>query len=167
MFLLNRLPTRSVDGKTPIEAWSGLKPTSKHLRTFGSICYVHVPSVKRSKLDQKAEVGIFLGYSSMSKGYRVYSLQSEKLCISRDVVVDELSHWDWDKGIITKDEVSVKQSEVKLDSPSLSVSNSDSKVGSLGQSPPDSPILKTKSLPEIYERCNYAILEPFSYEEAS
>ena len=82
-------------------------------------------------------------------------------------MVDELSHWDWDKGIITKDEVSVKQSEVKLDSPSLSVSTSDSKAGSLGQSPPDSPILKTKSLSEIYERCNYAVLEPSSYEEAS
>ena len=92
IYLLNRLPTRSVKEKTPLEAWSGIKPTARHLKTFGSICYVHVPSVKRKKLDKKAEMGIFLGYSTPSKGYRIYNLQSEKLCISRDVIVDELSH---------------------------------------------------------------------------
>ena len=106
IYLLNRLPTKSVKQKTPVEAWSGLKPTAKHLRTFGSICYVHVPSVKRKKLDQKAKVRIFLGYSSMSKGYRIYNLQSEKLCVSRDVIVDEASHWNWNKGVISKAEIS-------------------------------------------------------------
>ena len=46
VYLLNRLPTKSVNGKTPIEAWSGIKPTANHLRVFGSLCYFHVPTVK-------------------------------------------------------------------------------------------------------------------------
>lgn len=36
-----------------------------------------------------------------------------------------------------------------------------------GESSLDSPILKTRSLSEIYERCNVAISEPNSYQEAS
>ena len=51
IYLLNRLPTKVVDGMTPIEAMSGIKPSAKHLRTFGSMCYIYVPSIKRSKLD--------------------------------------------------------------------------------------------------------------------
>ena len=68
---------------TPIEAWSEMKPTVKHFKTFGSICYTHIADAKRSKLDNKAEMGIFLGYAMSSKGYRVYNLQSKKIVISR------------------------------------------------------------------------------------
>ncbi|RVW14603.1 Retrovirus-related Pol polyprotein from transposon RE1 [Vitis vinifera] len=50
VYLLNRLPTKSVQSKTPIEAWSGVKPSIKHLKVFGSFCYLHVPSVKRGSL---------------------------------------------------------------------------------------------------------------------
>ena len=39
VYILNRIPTKSVKDKTPIEAWNGKKPSVKHLRVFGSICY--------------------------------------------------------------------------------------------------------------------------------
>lgn len=74
IYLLNRLPTKAVQGKSPLEAWSGKKPTAKHLRVFGSVCYAHIPQQKRSKLDDKAEKGIFLGYDSKSKAYRIFNL---------------------------------------------------------------------------------------------
>ncbi|TXG63370.1 hypothetical protein EZV62_010364 [Acer yangbiense] len=64
VYLLNKCPTKAVQNKTPVEAWSGRKPFAKHLRVFGSICYVHIPKEKRSKLDDKTEKGIFVGYSS-------------------------------------------------------------------------------------------------------
>lgn len=35
------------------------------------------------------------------------------------------------------------------------------------KSSPDSPLLKTRSLSKIYERCNVAISESNSYQEAS
>ena len=44
VYLLNRLPTKAVQNKTPIEAWSGQKPSAKHLRVFDSICYAHIPN---------------------------------------------------------------------------------------------------------------------------
>ncbi|KAK4386664.1 Retrovirus-related Pol polyprotein from transposon TNT 1-94 [Sesamum angolense] len=68
VYLLNRCPTKAVQNMTPIEAWSGKKPSAKHLRVFGSICYVHIPTEKRHKLEEKTEKGIFLGYSTQSKG---------------------------------------------------------------------------------------------------
>jgi transposase InsO family protein len=40
VYLLNRSPTRSVEGRMPYEAWHGRKPNVEHLRTFGSIVYV-------------------------------------------------------------------------------------------------------------------------------
>ncbi|WKA11188.1 hypothetical protein VitviT2T_028713 [Vitis vinifera] len=67
VYLLNRLPTKSVQSKTPIEAWSGVKPFVKHLKVFSSFCYLHVPSVKRGKLDERAEKGVFVGYAAESK----------------------------------------------------------------------------------------------------
>ena len=53
VYLLNRLPTKFVQSRTPLEAWSGVRPTAKHLKVFGSLCYFHVPSAKREKLDER------------------------------------------------------------------------------------------------------------------
>ncbi|TXG63524.1 hypothetical protein EZV62_010518 [Acer yangbiense] len=44
-----RCPTKAVHNKTPVEAWSGRKPSTKHLRVFGSICYVHIPKEKKEQ----------------------------------------------------------------------------------------------------------------------
>ena len=64
VYLLNRLPTKSVQNKTPLKAWSGVRPTAKHLIVFGSLCYFLVPSVKRGKLDERVEKNILVGYTT-------------------------------------------------------------------------------------------------------
>ena len=45
VFLLNRMPTKSLDGMTPFEAWHGRKPNVHYLCTFGvcSACEGHAP----------------------------------------------------------------------------------------------------------------------------
>jgi hypothetical protein len=37
--LLNRSPTRSLQGKTPYEAWHGCTPAVSYLKTFGCVAY--------------------------------------------------------------------------------------------------------------------------------
>ena len=69
----------------PIEAWSGRKPSVKHLKVFGYVCFAQVPKKRRTKLDETNEKCIFVGYSSMSKSYRLYNLKTKKIIISRDV----------------------------------------------------------------------------------
>lgn len=89
VYLQNRCCTRALQDKTPLEAWTVSKPSVKHLKVFGCICYVHVPDQKRHKLESKAEKGIFIGYNSQSKGYRIYNLETEKVIVSRDVIFDK------------------------------------------------------------------------------
>ncbi|KAK4401282.1 Retrovirus-related Pol polyprotein from transposon TNT 1-94 [Sesamum angolense] len=107
VYLLNRCPTKAVQNMTPIEAWSGKKPSAKHLRVFGSICYVHIPTEKRHKLEEKTEKGIFLGYSTQSKGYRIYNIKTKKLIISRDVEFDEDAMWNWDEEKVKRQSVMI------------------------------------------------------------
>ena len=59
--------------------------------------YALVPEVKRGKLDQKAEVIIFLGNNSISKGYTIYNPLTEKFLIGRNVKFDEFSKWNLEK----------------------------------------------------------------------
>ncbi|GJZ25653.1 retrovirus-related pol polyprotein from transposon TNT 1-94, partial [Tanacetum coccineum] len=53
VYLLNRCPSKSLDSKTSQEALNGMKPTVSHLRIFRSISYVHVPSQRQSKLNDR------------------------------------------------------------------------------------------------------------------
>ncbi|GAU31151.1 hypothetical protein TSUD_315750 [Trifolium subterraneum] len=50
---------------------------------------------KRSKLDDKSEKYIFIGYDGNSKGYKLYNPDTGKTIISRNVVFDEEGEWDW------------------------------------------------------------------------
>lgn len=88
-YLLNRLPTKAVEGLTPYEAWSHRKPNLSHLRIFGCEAYVHVPKALRRKLDSKSQVGILLGYGETVKAYRIYLKDSQRLVFARDVIFNE------------------------------------------------------------------------------
>ena len=85
VFLQNRLPTRAVRDKTPFEAWYGYKPSLKFFRIFGCLCFTHVPQISRDKFDKRALPGIFIGYSSVAKAYKVFQPQTGKIIISKDV----------------------------------------------------------------------------------
>ena len=76
-YLINRLPTRILGFKSPLEVLrenfpflrisNGLTP-----RIFGCICFVHINSGDRSKLYSRALKCVFVGYSSTQKGYKCY-----------------------------------------------------------------------------------------------
>jgi hypothetical protein len=72
-FLVNRSPSSMLDEKIPHEVWTGKKPSLKHFRVFGFDAYVHVPKENRSKLDNKAEKCIFVGYKYGIKGYKLWN----------------------------------------------------------------------------------------------
>lgn len=89
VYLLNRSPTKCLLGKTPEEAWSGVKPKLEGLRIFGCKVHSHIPKDNRKKLDRKTIASIFIGYSTESKGYRLYNPSNGKVYISRDIVFFE------------------------------------------------------------------------------
>jgi hypothetical protein len=56
---------------TPFELFWGRPPDTSRLRVFGCTAYVLVPEEKRKKFDSRAESGVFVGYSTSSKAWKV------------------------------------------------------------------------------------------------
>ncbi|KAK2370871.1 putative mitochondrial protein [Trifolium repens] len=106
-YVLNRCPTKRLKDSTPEELWTGHKPSVKHLRIFGSLCFRHIPDEKRKKLDDKSEQLILVGYDATG-AYKMYNPKNQKIIISRDVIVDEKSQWKWESS-------NKKHVEVQLD----------------------------------------------------
>ncbi|XP_031250543.1 uncharacterized protein LOC116108432 [Pistacia vera] len=155
MSLPERLLTKAVKNQTQLKLGVELNQ-QWNLRIFGSICCVMVPTSKRTKLDDKVEVGIFIGYSSQSKGYKVYIPESKKIVITTDVKMDETTVWNWeekriDEGIKPRQEETIGELIQEADF------DEEEKPSVRG----------TRSLAEVYERCNLAMVEPWNYNEAA
>ena len=92
-YLINRLPSRPLQFKTPYSILQSLYPhistNTLPVKVFGCTTFVHVHSQHRSKLDPKAIKTVFLGYSSTQKGYRCYCPLNKKIYISSDVTFFE------------------------------------------------------------------------------
>ena len=56
---------------------------------FGCVCFVHILSLGQDKLSAKAMKYVFLGYSCLQRGYRCYSLDTNRYFISADVTFFE------------------------------------------------------------------------------
>jgi len=85
VYIRNRLPHSSLQGKTPYEALYKTKPTIAHLLPFGQSCFAHIHQEKRtpgSKLQPRAEKGIFIGYTDSSSIYRI-QLENKRIIIIR------------------------------------------------------------------------------------
>ena len=89
VYVQNRTPHRVLENMTPEEVFSGKKPEVSHLRIFGCLVYIHIPKEKRTKLDPSGKKGTFVGYSKISKAYRIYFPGYNKIDVSRDVTFDE------------------------------------------------------------------------------
>ncbi|KAK8448866.1 hypothetical protein SEVIR_7G116650v4 [Setaria viridis] len=94
--ILNRSPTKALDGMTPYEAWNGRKPAVAHLRIFGYLTYVKELS-HVGELDDRSTLEVFIGYAEGVKAYRILDSETQRVCMARDVVFDEGRGWAWGK----------------------------------------------------------------------
>jgi hypothetical protein len=90
VYVLNRTLSRTLL-RTPFESWHHQHPSLSHLRTFGCPTYIYAEKHTRSKLDSKNRPGIFMGYTTESKAYRIWDTTKDKIVISRDVIFHETS----------------------------------------------------------------------------
>jgi len=86
----NRVTLRSGTSTTLYELWKGRKPTVKYFHVFGSKCYILSDRDYRRKMDPKSDEGIFLGYSTNSRAYRVYNSKTKIVMESINVVIDDV-----------------------------------------------------------------------------
>jgi hypothetical protein len=98
VYIINRSPTKALNGRTPYEAWHGRKPAVSHLRVFGCLAFGkelgHI-----GKLDDRSTLGVFIGYVEGSKAYCILDLGTQHVCTTCDVVFDEGRGWIWDKAV--------------------------------------------------------------------
>ena len=96
---VNRVYFRPGTKKIPYELWKGRKPNVKYFRIFGSTCFILKDRENVGKFDSRSDEGIFLGYSSISKVYRVYNKRIMKVTETMNVIIDESSDSSFEKGI--------------------------------------------------------------------
>ena len=94
-YMMNRVLIRPILTKTAYELFNGRKPNHSHLKVFGCRCFI-LNNEKESlgKFNEKADNGIFIGYSSTSHAYRVYNKRLMSVEESVHVVFDEINHTD-------------------------------------------------------------------------
>ena len=72
-YLVSGSPSSASEDKTPHGVWIGNKTSLSHLRVFGFDAHVHVLKKDTTKLDNKSERCIFIGYKDGLKGYKIWN----------------------------------------------------------------------------------------------
>ena len=93
-YVINRIPSRVLGFKSPLETLSQFYldiRSSFNLapKVFGCTSFVHIHNHNWGKLDLRALKCVFVGYSSIQKGYKCYHPPTRKLYISDDVTFVE------------------------------------------------------------------------------
>ena len=92
--LVNRLPSQTLAFTSPIDrlhaAFPGISLRTGLLpRIFGCTAYVHDSTSSQTKLDARALRCVFVGYSSLQKGYKCYHPSSRRFFVSANVTFAE------------------------------------------------------------------------------
>jgi len=120
------------------------------------LCFTYVPQVKRDKLDKKAVQGIFIGYSTISKAYKVFQPETGNIVISKDVHFVENEEWVWDTLKVSNQ----ASNQIK------NVERKTSEEEWKNEMVDDIPIRGTRLLSDVYQRCSIAVCEPANFNEA-
>ncbi|CAM8990520.1 unnamed protein product [Rhodiola kirilowii] len=88
-YLINRLPSGLLKGKTPYQILFDSAPSYEHLRVFGCLCFTTTISSGKRKFDSRADACIFVGYPHGQKVYKLFNLKPHAYLVSRDVIFQE------------------------------------------------------------------------------
>ena len=78
-YIQNRVFLRPIIKKTTYELQKGKKLNISYFYLFGSECFILNTKDKLSKFDPKFDPSVFLGYSSISKAYKVYNKRTQAM----------------------------------------------------------------------------------------
>nr|GEX37975.1 ribonuclease H-like domain-containing protein [Tanacetum cinerariifolium] len=87
----NRSLIRLHYNKTPYELMHDKKPDLSFLHVFGLLCYSTNDSEDLSKLNAKADIGIFVRYVLTKKAFRIYNRRTHKIMETIYVTFDKLT----------------------------------------------------------------------------
>ena len=132
MYIQNRCSHTTLGKKTPEEVFTGTRPDVSHICIFGSVCYFHVHADNKKKLDPFGKKELLVGYSEISKAYRVYIPACSRIIVSRDVQCDEDMNLRRSLDLPAEQQPA-RESRVKLEEPDVQVQVQTQSIGSSGQ----------------------------------
>ena len=86
VYIINRLPSTVLGNTSPFQSLYNTTPDYNFLKVFGCACFVLLQSHEYSKLEPRARLCCFLGYSTEHKGYRCWDPISQRIRVSRHVI---------------------------------------------------------------------------------
>ena len=90
-YLINRLPTKILNGVSPFQKLFSKSPQYDFLKVFGYACFPYLRPYTDTKLKFRSKQCIFLGYSLNYQGYKCYDPTTGKSFLSRHVIFNEKS----------------------------------------------------------------------------
>ena len=89
--VLRNLTVTSTLDMTPLEKWSGKKPSVEHLRVLGSKTYCQLEKIEQTrKYGPKGWLGVLVGYAFNTPGYRVWEPSTHQVWNVREPVLGSL-----------------------------------------------------------------------------
>ncbi|KAL3353831.1 hypothetical protein AABB24_018482, partial [Solanum stoloniferum] len=88
VYILNRIPSTVLNGRSPFQLLYNKLPSLLHLRVIGCLCFA-TTLIQKDKFSPRAVRAVLVGYSSHQKGYKLYDLENKSFFVSRDVVFME------------------------------------------------------------------------------
>lgn len=89
VFLINRLPTKILNNRSPWECLFNRPPDYNFLRRFGCVCFPWLRPYNKHKLEFMSRPCVFIGYSLNHLGYRCLDLDIGYVFLSRHVIFNE------------------------------------------------------------------------------
>lgn len=89
VYLINRLPSSILNNESPYYKLYNRHPDYRGLRVLGCQCFPSLRHQGSSKFDKKTYPCVFIGYSSIHKGFRCLEPKTKRVYISRHMVFDE------------------------------------------------------------------------------
>ena len=113
-FLLNKVPTKSVDN-TPYEIWHGKKPKLSYTRIWG--CTAYVKHASPDKFGARSDKCKFVGYLKKTIGYYFYNPIEQKEFVSKHATFLEKEFLlEWTSGSkIVLEEVQEPQTYIPME----------------------------------------------------
>jgi hypothetical protein len=88
-YVSNRIYLRVHKKKTYYELMHGRTPKVSHFHVFGCKCVILKKGKKLDKFEPRSVKGIFFGYASHSRAYRVLNLETNQIMETCEVTFDE------------------------------------------------------------------------------
>lgn len=103
-YVRNRMTQSNLESGVPEGIWNNNVSSVRHLKAYGCLAYAHLPSQGRKKLDHRARACVLVGYSSQTKGYRLWDPKKREIIQTKHVRFDE-TRLGYEKAEDTTDQI--------------------------------------------------------------